>query len=646
MFHRFFPMFIANLALIPAFGSGAVQEGQLEKALAIRPNQKDVEIDQPAAGELARCKLERTAESLKVPGWRIKDPTGRTIRLFLDTNKDSQLDVWSFFRNGVEVYRDIDSDFDNKTDQYRWFGFAGSRWGIDKNQDGVIDQWKSISAEELASEVFAAIRERDKARFVRVLLSDNELQGLQLGPKWTRSIEESLSQATSKFDDFVRAQKSIQPKSEFLHFGSARPSAVPAGSEGMVRDQLVYDHASAVYQNDQEFGQLALGTLIRVGDSWRAFELPGIIEAGKAVANGGFFLNSGESLASATASGAEPGNEKMSALLEQFEGLEKKLAAASGPEIEKLEQSRSELFLQLIQAAAEGEEQNNWIRLAADAICNSYQEGRFAAGLERLADIRQQLGPANGSIELDYIQWRIVSTRFSKNSQGNNQERAAANERYFQDLKGFIAEFPSSEFAAEAMMQLALYAEVSESGDLDEAVEWYSQVEKKFPGTPFAKRASGAKVRLTSAGKPIAFKGKTINGKFFDLGNKDLRGRIVVLHYWASWCEGCLKDFEELQRLSAKYRDELVVVGVNIDDDEKVARSVLEKHKSAAWTQLFEPGGMNDSPLAQQLGATTLPLTVLIDKEGKLVDASITVSDLDRGIQRLQRNVEETARKN
>ncbi len=101
-----------------------------------------------------------------------------------------------------------------------------------------------------------------------------------------------------------------------------------------------------------------------------------------------------------------------------------------------------------------------------------------------------------------------------------------------------------------------------------------------------------------------------------------------------------------MQRLRAKYRDELVIVGVNIDDEIKAAQDVLGRNKSVVWTQLHEPGGMLESPLAQQLGVTTLPLTVLVDKEGKLVDSNITVIDLDRGIQRLQRTTEETARKN
>lgn len=631
------------IALWLVTGNLLAQEPQLAKALAIRPNQKDVDCDTPTADEVAKCTLERTADTLKIPGWRIKDPSGRVIRQFLDTNSDKQLDVWSFYKNGSEVYRDIDSDFDNKTDQYRWLGSAGSRWGIDKNQDGVIDSWKAISAEEVTAEIFAAIRDRDAVKFQRVLLTPAELKQLQMGEKLTAATEKALEKAAAEFAAFATSQKAISAKSEFLYFGTGRPSALAAGSDGNLQDLLFYDHASALFQNDKEFGNLAIGTLLKIGDSWRAVELPGLIESGKAVANGGLFINAAESLASSTPT--TEGGSTLSPLLEQFESLEKKLTAAKPAEAAKLEADRSELFLKIIQAAPNTEERNNWVRLAADAISNSVLEERFPEGLGKLAEIQQQLSSDKVEAEIDYIAWRILTTRFSLNSQGNAKERAAANEEYFSNLQQFIKDFESSEFAGEAMMQLALQAEVSEKGDIDSAIDWYGKVEKKFPGSANAKRASGAKLRLTSSGKALPFRGKTIDGKFFDLANKDLRGRVVVLHYWASWCDGCVKDFEELQRLRAKYRDELVIVGVNIDDDIKAAQDVLARNKSVVWTQLHEPGGMLESPLAQQLGVTTLPLSVLIDKEGNLVDANITTIDLDRGIQRLQRTTEETARK-
>ena len=618
------------------------QDTQLTTALAIKPNQKEIEFDQPNSDELSKCQVERTADTLKIPGWRIKDGSGKILRQFLDTNRDGKLDQWSFYKNGIEIYRDIDSDFDNKTDQYRWLGTAGTKWGMDGNQDGKIDSWKMISGEEVAAEAFCAILDKDNARYLRILATSSELDSLKLGTRLTKISTDSIREAAAKFDEFAAAQKQISQKSEFVHFGSSRQGTIPQLTDGIEQDQIIYDHASAVFQTDKEFGQLALGTIIKLGDSWRVLELPAVIESGKAVSNGGLFFTNPEAVASVE----NPTTEKMSNLLEQFEQVEDKIATARGAELEKLELVRSNLFMQLIQAASSKEDRNNWVRLAADAVANSFQEDRFPTGLDKLEDIAEQLQAEKLDAQLDYIRWRVLSARFSKGIQGDTKERNTANERYLTDLENFVSDNSESEFAAEAMMQLALYAEVSEKGETDKALAWYTKVESQFPDSSSGKRAHGAKLRLSSAGKTLPFKGKTVNGKSFDLQSKDLRGKIVVLHFWASWCDACVKDFEELQRLGAKYRDDLVIVGVNIDDEQSAVKEVLAKHKSVAWTQLFEPGGMSDSPLAQQLGVATLPLTIIVDKEGKLVDADTTVGELDRDIQRVMRSVESTAKKN
>ncbi|MEQ1906040.1 MAG: thioredoxin, partial [Pirellulaceae bacterium] len=152
---------------------------QLKTALSIKPIQS-VDIDVPTADEIANCKIERTIETIDIPGWLVVDESGRKLRQFLDVDGDKKLDVWQFFKNGVEVYRELDSNKDDKRDQFRWLGTAGTRWGIDEDQNGSIDRWKQISAEEVAGEVFLAIRERDTNRFRAVLLTDAELKKLGL----------------------------------------------------------------------------------------------------------------------------------------------------------------------------------------------------------------------------------------------------------------------------------------------------------------------------------------------------------------------------------------------------------------------------------------------------------------------------------
>lgn len=91
----------------------------VEWALSLQPFfRDDIEIDQPDAETAARCTLEMEVFD-GVKAWVVRDPNGVIIRAFPDTNADKVVDQWIFFKNGVEVYRDIDSNFDAKADRSR-----------------------------------------------------------------------------------------------------------------------------------------------------------------------------------------------------------------------------------------------------------------------------------------------------------------------------------------------------------------------------------------------------------------------------------------------------------------------------------------------------------------------------------------------
>ncbi|MCG8651601.1 MAG: thioredoxin, partial [Pirellulales bacterium] len=124
----------------------------VEAALGLQPVQPSVEYELVPADAVKDCKV----VDLKVPGWsgwEVIGPDGATLRRFADTNADKKVDLWSYFRFGIEVYRDIDQDFNGKADQYRWLNTGGTRWGLDKDEDGKIERWIQISAEEVSAEL-------------------------------------------------------------------------------------------------------------------------------------------------------------------------------------------------------------------------------------------------------------------------------------------------------------------------------------------------------------------------------------------------------------------------------------------------------------------------------------------------------------
>jgi len=177
----------AALGLAPSIAFAA--KPTAADALKLVPVQKDVEYDVPDAKEVAKSVVD--VQSIGgFTGYVVKTDSGQVLRRFLDTNGDNKVDQWCYFKDGIEIYRDIDGNFNNKADQYRWMGTAGTRWGLDENEDGRIDSWKCISPEEVTAEVVAALRDRDATRFQRVLLSSDELKsqlgGERIGRHWDR----------------------------------------------------------------------------------------------------------------------------------------------------------------------------------------------------------------------------------------------------------------------------------------------------------------------------------------------------------------------------------------------------------------------------------------------------------------------------
>jgi hypothetical protein len=124
------------------------------------PVQKGVDYDLPTTADISKCKINPKKTGGQMGGWIVEDPTGKILRRFLDTNGDNVVDTWCYCKDGIEVYRDIDANFNGKADQYRWFNTGGTRWGLDSNEDSTIDSWKCISVEEATAEIVAALATR------------------------------------------------------------------------------------------------------------------------------------------------------------------------------------------------------------------------------------------------------------------------------------------------------------------------------------------------------------------------------------------------------------------------------------------------------------------------------------------------------
>jgi thiol-disulfide isomerase/thioredoxin len=610
------------------------QEGKLAAAIAIKPKQP-LEYEKPGLAVMKACTIATTKNP---SGFVVHHSSGRILRRFVDNNNDNKLDQWSYYDNGLEVYRDLDTNFDGRTDAYRWYGTGGTRWGLDKDQNGTIDSWKAISAEEVALECFEAIKGLDQDRFNRILLTPTEFTALQLGPTIAKDLEARLRKARTGFLSMARGQKSISAKAQFVDAGNGRPQMMPAGTLGNKRDVMVYDQASTFFDSDGG-KQLALGTLVKVGDGWKMVELPEVVDPKKPLASGGAFFplpTYGSSVSS-----TDLDDRKLSQLFDSLTKVESGLKTAKGVAVEKLEKQKADIYVQFWRNTKDPKSKQDWLENLADSVASSYQTDRFEGGIKYLENFIATEKTAKG---LDYVKWSTIFAEYGwVNSNGDRRERESGYDRMIDQLKDFQRRYATSPLAADALIQLAVHHEVNDTDEPEQAIEWYNLCRKRFPNTKFGRRAAGAVTRLGSFGKTFPFIGKTDDGKSFDL--KSRRGRIVVLHFWETWC--CSEDdIEEFAKLARKYKDDIVIVGCNIEGrrpDEEPGnettrfKDFLKSNPDITWTQLHAPGSVEDSPLAHQLGIATEPLVVLLDTKGNLVESNIGIGSLEREIERERR---------
>lgn len=125
-------------------------------------------------------------------------------------------------------------------------------------------------------------------------------------------------------------------------------------------------------------------------------------------------------------------------------------------------------------------------------------------------------------------------------------------------------------------------------------------------------------------GEALALSGTLIDGESFDL--KELRGRVVVLNSWASWCPPCEAEMPAFVGLaeSADPAD-VAVVGLNVSDDEGAARAFMAE-KGIDFPVVVDPDG---SLLASIPGVPpkSLPSTVILDREGRIAVRIIGATD-------------------
>jgi peroxiredoxin len=134
-----------------------------------------------------------------------------------------------------------------------------------------------------------------------------------------------------------------------------------------------------------------------------------------------------------------------------------------------------------------------------------------------------------------------------------------------------------------------------------------------------------------------AFAVTTLDGK--QISVDDLQGKVVLIDFWAVWCEPCLRALPQYRDLVRRFDGQpLLILGVSVDTDEARWKEYV-LNNDMPWPQYFDNGF--GGPLARSFGVQSIPHTFTIDADGILRDEQIDGASIEGKLKKLVRRAQE-----
>lgn len=130
-----------------------------------------------------------------------------------------------------------------------------------------------------------------------------------------------------------------------------------------------------------------------------------------------------------------------------------------------------------------------------------------------------------------------------------------------------------------------------------------------------------------------AFTLKDPQGKEVSLS--DLKGKYVVIDFWASWCPDCRKDVPKMKELKEKYSSERIAfLGISFDTEIDKWKGFIEEN-GMDWIHVSPMVKWKESQVSQDYKVNWIPSMYLVDPDGKVVFGTVVLDKLEKALESL-----------
>jgi thiol-disulfide isomerase/thioredoxin len=245
--------------------------------------------------------------------------------------------------------------------------------------------------------------------------------------------------------------------------------------------------------------------------------------------------------------------------------------------------------------------------------------------------------------ELSPVMTEVQSIMMSVRAKLKENNGTVTAEDLAGDIKALdtlLAKHPekNDEMAQVAYLKATLYSQVLGDDKTAEALTKKLMVDYK--GTKLVAKLEKMEAAQAEAKKAQAalapglsfpdFNVKDLDGKPLSVGA--MKGKVVLVDFWATWCGPCRAELPNVIATYKKHHgDGFEIIGISLDSDRPKLDSFLKKQEDMTWAQCFDGQGWQNE-LAKKYGIQSIPFTVLVGKDGKVIGTNLRGGKLETAV--------------